>query len=69
MINKKLIGIVSESKKYVAGNVAAQWCSLTANIGIMTAVAGLLESLFLEAADINSIFATAALAAGLRYVP
>ena len=68
MINKKLIGIVSESKKYVAGNVAAQWCSLTANIGIMTAVAGLLESLFLEAADINSIFATAALAAAAVFI-
>ncbi len=68
MINKKLIGMVSESKKYVAGNVAAQWCSLTANIGIMTAVAGLLESLFLEAADINSIFATAALAAAAVFI-
>lgn len=25
MINKRLIGIVSESKKYIAGNVIAQW--------------------------------------------
>ena len=32
MINKRLIGIVSESKKYIAGNIVAQWCSLAANI-------------------------------------
>ena len=31
MINKRLIGTVSESKKYIAGNVALQWCSLAAN--------------------------------------
>ncbi len=28
MINKRLIGTISESKKYVAGNVIFQWCSL-----------------------------------------
>ena len=27
MINKRLIGTVSESKKYIAGNVILQWCS------------------------------------------
>ena len=26
MINKRLIGAVPESKKYIAGNVALQWC-------------------------------------------
>ena len=51
MINKRLIGTVSESKKYIAGNVAAQWCSLVANIAIMTAVTGLLASLFYKTAD------------------
>ena len=30
MINKRLIGAVPESKKYIAGNVALQWCSLFA---------------------------------------
>lgn len=34
MINKRLIGTVSESKKYIAGNVALQWLSLAANIGM-----------------------------------
>ena len=28
MINKRLIGTVPESKKYIAGNVALQWGSL-----------------------------------------
>ena len=38
MINKRLIGAVPESKKYIAGNVALQWCSLCANIAMMSAV-------------------------------
>lgn len=51
MINKRLIGTVSESKKYVAGNVAFQWCSLAANIMMMTSITKLLASLFLKTAD------------------
>ena len=46
MINKRLIGAVPESKKYIAGNVALQWCSLCANIAMMSAVTALLASLF-----------------------
>ena len=34
MINKRLIGMVAESKKYIAGNVILQWCSLAANIAM-----------------------------------
>lgn len=41
MINKRLIGTVSESKKYIAGNVAAQWCSLAANIVMMYGITAL----------------------------
>ncbi len=63
MINKRLIGTVRESKKYIIGNVAAQWCSLAANIAMMTAVTGLLASLFHKTADKNSGFLTAAIAA------
>ena len=63
MIHKRLIGTVSESKKYIAGNVAAQWCSLAANIAMMTAVTGLLASLFHKTADKNNGFLTAAIAA------
>ena len=46
MINKRLIGAVSESKKHIAANVALQWCSLVANIAMMWAVAGLLTALY-----------------------
>ena len=62
MINKRLIGTVGESKKYIAGNVAVQWCSLVANIVMMTAVTSLLASLFTKTADKNSVFITAAVA-------
>ncbi len=39
MINKRLIGAVSGSKKYIAGNVLCQWVSLAANIVMTGAVA------------------------------
>ena len=45
MINKRLINTVSESKKYIAGNVAFQWCSLGANITMMGAITHLLGGL------------------------
>lgn len=63
MINKRLIGTVSESKKYVAGNVALQWCSLAANIALMTSITALLQELFRKAADGKNIVTTAVVAA------
>jgi len=71
MINKRLIGTVSESKKYIVGNVAAQWCSLAANIAMMTAVTGLLASLYNKTAGKNSVILTALIAAAavvIRFV-
>ena len=71
MINKRLIGTVSESKKYIAGNVALQWCSLAANIVMMTAITRLLAGLFRGTAGSGDILATAilaALAVIVRYV-
>lgn len=62
MINKRLIGTVRESKKYIVGNVAVQWCSLAANIAMMTAVTGLLASLYMKTADKGSVVITAAVA-------
>lgn len=62
MINKRLIGTVSESKKYVAGNVILQWCSLIANIVMMTGIAGFLSQLFSGMADADSMIKTAVLA-------
>lgn len=46
MINKRLIGTVKESKKYIAGNVFFQWVSLCANIVMMAAIALLLQGLY-----------------------
>lgn len=63
MINKRLIGTVSESKKYIAGNVAAQWCSFAANIAMMTAVTGLLAALFTGTAEKGSLLTTVSVAA------
>ena len=58
MINKRLIGTVSESKKYVAGNVAFQWCSLATNIAMMTAVTGLLAALYEGSAGSGRLWGT-----------
>ena len=46
MINKRLIGTVKESKKYIAGNAICQWISLAANITMMGAIAKMLQNLF-----------------------
>ena len=59
MINKRLIGTVSKSKKYIAGNVTLQWCSLAANIVIMFCITGLLEGLYIGTVDSNSILLSA----------
>lgn len=62
MINKRLIGTVSESKKYIAGNVACQWCSLVANILMMSAITKMLAELFQGNASAKQIGMTAIIA-------
>ena len=62
MINKRLIGAVPESKKYIAGNVALQWCSLCANIAMMSAVTALLAALFTGEVTQSKIVTTAVIA-------
>ena len=62
MINKRLIGAVSESKKYIAGNVALQWCSLCANIAMMSAVTALLAALYAGSMTQSKIVTTAVIA-------
>ncbi|MBQ7841276.1 MAG: ABC transporter ATP-binding protein/permease [Lachnospiraceae bacterium] len=59
MINKRLIGTVSESKKYIVGNVLCQWCALLANIVMMAAVTGLLGGIFTGSADKRAVAETA----------
>ena len=63
MMNKRLIDFVPESRKYIAGNVALQWVSLLANIGMMTAITQLLAALFGGTADSAQLAGTAILAA------
>jgi len=45
MINKRLVNTVSESKKYIFGNVLCQWISLLANILLMYEIAIMLGDL------------------------
>ncbi len=51
MIDKRLIGTVGEGKRYIAGNVLAQWCALAANIVIMADISLLLERLYHRQTD------------------
>lgn len=70
MINKRLIGTVSESKKYIAGNVALQWCALGANMAMIGAICRLLERLYRGSAGSGDLAVTAAvvlLAAAVRF--
>lgn len=70
MINKRLIGTVPESKKYIAGNVAFQWLALAANIALMASVTRLLAGLFEGAVDSAAMVRTllaAAAAVAVRY--
>ncbi len=62
MINKRLIGMVNESKKYIAGNIACQWVSLAANIVMMGAVSHLLQMIYEGTADKRQFGMTAVVA-------
>ena len=71
MINKRLIGTVSESKKYIAGNVVCQWISLVANITMMVSITTLLAKLFERTAGNKDLFITilvAFVAVAVRFV-
>ena len=63
MMNKRLIGTVKESKKYIAGNVFFQWVSLCANIVMMAAIALLLQELYHGTAGHGETAMTAAIGA------
>lgn len=58
MINKRLIGTVSESKKYIVGNVILQWISLIANIAMMFGITMLLAKLFEKTAETKDMITT-----------
>ena len=71
MIDKRLLGLAPESKKYIAGNVILQWLSLAASIGLMTAIALLLSGLFAKTARQGQIISTliaAAVCVSVRFL-
>ena len=61
MINKRLIGIVSESKKYIAENIVAQWCSLAANIVMMYGITALFANVYNKTYSTDTLIRTAIL--------
>ena len=45
MIKKRLVQIVPDSKKYIAGNVLFQWIALISNIVFMTMITSFIATL------------------------
>ena len=45
MINKRLIGVVPDSKKYIAANVVFQWLSMISNVAMIFSFAWFLQGL------------------------
>ena len=46
MIDKRLIGMMGDSKRYIAKNVALQWLALAANVAMIFAVSRYLGALY-----------------------
>ena len=55
MINKRLIGTVKDSRKYIVGNVVAQWCSLIANIVMMIGITKLFSDIYNKTYSVRSL--------------
>lgn len=55
MINKRLIGTVKDSRKYIVGNVVAQWCSLIANIVMMIGITRLFSDIYNKTYSVRSL--------------
>lgn len=71
MINKRLIGTVAESKKYIAGNVASQWVSLCSNVVVMGSIANFIGGLAYDKPQKNDIILlvlTIAICVAVRFV-
>ena len=68
MINKRLIGMVSESKRHISRNVAFQWAALLANILLILTVADYLTKLAAgEPANLPLVLAIAAAMIVIRF--
>ncbi|OUN84561.1 ABC transporter ATP-binding protein/permease [Gemmiger sp. An50] len=69
MINKRLIGMVSDSKQHIAKNVAFQWAALAANIAMLLTIARYLSRLLAgQPASLATTLLVAAAAAAVRFV-
>lgn len=71
MIDKRLIALVPESRRYIAANVALQWVALGANILLVGAVSGLLATLWqghVTAARLGGTAVLALAALAVRFV-
>lgn len=71
MINKRLIGTVKDSKRYITGNVICQWVSLCANIGLMIAITSFIGRLFektITMPDFAMLFLIAVICIAVRFV-
>lgn len=71
MIDKRLIALVPESRRYIAANVALQWVALGVNILLVGAVSGLLATLWqghVTAARLGGTAALALAALAVRFV-
>lgn len=64
MINRRLIGSVPESKRYVVASVVCQWTALLANMTMMLAFCRLLDALLTGSAMLADLAFTAVVAAG-----
>lgn len=64
MMNKRLGAEVRESKKYIAGNVALQWCALVANIVNTGVLCRLLSRLCQGSAGAQDVFFAVCVAIG-----
>ncbi|MCD7818776.1 MAG: cysteine ABC transporter ATP-binding protein, partial [Lachnospiraceae bacterium] len=58
MIDKRLINLIGESKKYIAGNVVMQWLSLAANIVMMGFLTQLLAGVYEQTVTQEQIVTT-----------
>ena len=69
MINKRLIGMVSDSKQHIAKNVAFQWAALAANIAMLLTIARYLSRLLAgQPASLAATLLVAAAAAAVRFI-
>lgn len=62
MIDKRLIGTVADSKKYIIGNIIFQWCALLANIALLTSITGLFGAVYAGTVTTRKIMTTLAVA-------